>query len=191
MSWVQRGSGGRGSLEEVCFPPGSGPHPLHPLHPPHPRGLQGLPHSQTISGGFKNIPPALRDHDPSGAAAPRGQGAAFAPQPRVWCVCIPPPETPQDQPRGRILRSWALSPIPNGCDRHDNTDFSLRHLLGLRARWVLADGSVWAAVVSTPRAPLLPLGIALFGWKKKGGVCVCVGFFTPAKSLPAAEGVCA
>lgn len=32
--------------------------------------LQGLPHSQTILGGFKNIPRVLTGNIPKGAAAP-------------------------------------------------------------------------------------------------------------------------
>lgn len=92
------------------------------------------------------------------------------PQPRVW----PPIEIPRGQPRGRILWSRVLSPVPNGCDCHDNADFSLRHLLGLGACWVPADGLVRAAV-STPCAPLFPSGSCLLGGKRGG--------FVPLQSL--------
>lgn len=54
-------------------------------------------------------------------------------QPSLSSLGYDPPAVPRGRSRGRILWSRALSPIPNGCDRHDNADFSLCHLLRLRA----------------------------------------------------------
>lgn len=136
------------------------------------RCLQGLPRSQTILGGFKNILCALPGNHPSGAE-PRMAAAAPAP-PRVTPAPARPPWGAASCPEG----CRALSPIPNGCDCHDNADFSslLLLLLAFGARW--ADGSARSTAAVSP-----PLGIAYF-WVEKGDYF----FFFPPLSLPAAGG---